>query len=139
MSTEQARNAARLREAFAKWRDTKAADIDMWRDYATEDIEIFSLADGNDPLVFTKPRRGYADFHTYVKGLTDNFSMDSWEIDETIAEGDRVVGIGSTGWTNKATGKSFLTQVVMVTRWRDGKMYEYREYYDTAKIAATTQ
>ena len=64
--------------------------------------------------------------------------MGHWRIDETVAEGDRVIGIGSTGWTYKISGKSFVTPVVIVTRWRDGKMCEYGEYYDTAKAAAST-
>ncbi len=65
--------------------------------------------------------------------------MDLWEIDDTVAEGDRVVGIGRTGWTAKATGKSFVTPIVIVTRWRDGLMCEYGEYYDTAKVAGSAE
>lgn len=120
------------------WRDTRGSDLTMWKDYMSEDIKLFSLADGDKCLPFTSSRQGYAELHDYLERLTGTFSMDHWEIDETVAEGDRVIGIGSTGWTHKQSGKSFVTPIVIVTRWRDGMMCEYGEYYDTAKVAAST-
>lgn len=138
MTAVQQQNAARLREAWTMWRDTRGSDLTMWKDYMSEDIKLFSLADGDKCLPFTSSRQGYAELHDYLERLTGTFSMDHWEIDETVAEGDRVIGIGSTGWTHKQSGKSFVTPIVIVTRWRDGMMCEYGEYYDTAKVAAST-
>ena len=138
MTTEQQQNASQMREAWKKWHDSKGSDLAMWKDYMSDDIKLFSLADGDDKLPFTTKRQGYNEIHRYLEGLTDAFSMGHWRIDETVAEGDRVIGIGSTGWTHKISGKSFVTPVVIVTRWRDGKMCEYGEYYDTAKAAAST-
>lgn len=138
MTTEQQENANRMREAWAKWDANKGTDLAMWEDYMADDIRLFSLADGNEAMPFTSGRQGHDAVMAYLDGLTSAFSMIHWRLNETVAEGDRVVGIGSTSWTNKATGKSFVTPVVIVTRWRDGKMTEYGEYYDTAKIAAST-
>ena len=137
MATIQQQNAARMREAWARWNDCKGADCGMWKSYMTEDISLFSLADGNSTLPFTSSRSGLDELMAYLKGLTSAFDMEFWTLDETVAEGDRVIGIGSTGWTNKKTGKSFVSPVVIVTRWRDGSICEYGEYYDTAKAAAS--
>ncbi len=135
---DQADNATLMREAWAEWNDTKGADISLWDRYVSEDIKLCSLADGCEALPFTAQRSGREELRAYLKGLTENFAMDHWRIDETVSEGDRVVGIGSTGWTNRNTGKSFVTPIVIVTRWRDGRICEYAEFYDTACIAATT-
>ncbi|MEM9707531.1 MAG: nuclear transport factor 2 family protein [Pseudomonadota bacterium] len=134
---ETSENAARLREAFAAWAADGGASIGMWRDYMHDDIRLFSLADGETGLQFTRQRRGYSQVVVYLEGLIANFRMNSWEIFETVSEGDRVVGIGRCGWTHRITGKSFLSPIVVVTRWRDGKMTEYGEYYDTAQVAGT--
>jgi len=99
---------------------------------------LCSFSDGDAQTPFTAARRGYSEIELYLEGLLNTFSMDHWRIDDTVAEGDKVVGIGSTGWTSKDTGKSFVTPIVIVTRWRNGMICEYGEYYDTAKIAAAT-
>jgi uncharacterized protein len=137
MATEQQQNTARLREAWEKWSATKGLDPAMWHDYVTDDLKLFSLADGDHYMPFTSYRTGRAALDDYLEGLISTFSMDLWQIDDTVAEGDRVVGIGSCGFTHKETGKSFVTPVVIVTQWRDGRICEYSEYYDTAKIAAS--
>ncbi|MGV6846766.1 MAG: nuclear transport factor 2 family protein [Marinibacterium sp.] len=137
MRDEIAGNVARLHEAWDKWDQTKGADTSMWEDYMTDDIRLFSLAEGSGPLDFTAERSGIEEVRRYLDGLTSVFAMDFWRIDETVAQGDTVVGLGVTGWTGRDSGKTFVTPVVIVTRWRDGRIYEYREYYDTAKVAAT--
>ena len=137
MSTEQQRNSALVREAWGKWHECKGADLSLWDSYMAEDIHLFSLADGGAAMPFATSRSGIEQVHLYLEGLTSAFAMDHWHIDQTVAEGDRVIAIGSTGWTNKQTGKAFVTPIVIVTRWRDGKMTEYGEYYDTAMVAAS--
>lgn len=138
MSVETQENVQRLREAWAKWNACKGDTPAMWKDYMAEDVKLFSLADGDTHAPFTCARQGFAEVELYLQGLVGAFSMDHWRIDETVAENDRVVGIGSTGWTCRETGKSFVTPIVIVTRWRNGKICDYGEYYDTAKVAAAT-
>ena len=138
MTTEQQENARRMRDAWAMWDATKGTDLSMWDEYMSDDISFFSLAAGDESLPFTSGRNGRDEVMGYLEGLTGAFTMGHWRLEETIAEGDRVVGIGTTGWTNNQTGKSFVTPMVLVTRWRDGRMTEYAEFYDTAKIAAST-
>ncbi|MEM9972859.1 MAG: nuclear transport factor 2 family protein [Pseudomonadota bacterium] len=137
MGALQQKNTALLREAWARWHESRGTDLAMWYNYMARDVRILSLADGGAGMPYTTARRGHAALDEYLTGLTTNFTMDHWTIDETVAEGDRVVGIGSTGWTHRASGRSFDTPVVIVTTWADGKITDYREFYDTAMIAAT--
>ena len=60
------------------------------------------------------------------------------EMDEYIAQGDRVVVIGRMAWRNRATGKVAETPKLDVWRLRDGKAVDFVEFYDTARAAAAT-
>jgi hypothetical protein len=62
-----------------------------------------------------------------------------YRIDEFIAQGDRVVAIGSTSWRNKATGKVVLTPKADIWRMKNGKAVQFSEFYDTARLIAAAQ
>ncbi|MEM7076940.1 MAG: nuclear transport factor 2 family protein [Pseudomonadota bacterium] len=131
-------NADILREAMARWDACKGSDLDMWDDYTTEDVRIQSLGEGNYGIAFSSARDGQQQLHDYLKELTDTFEMEHWTLQETVSEGDRVIGIGTTAWTFKGTGKRVETNIVVVCRFRDGKICALHEFYDTAAVAEVT-
>lgn len=51
---------------------------------------------------------------------------------EFIAQGDRVVVLGETTATVKATGHSFSTEWVHICTVRDGKISSFKEFFDNA-------
>jgi ketosteroid isomerase-like protein len=51
---------------------------------------------------------------------------------DLIAEGDKVVALGSYDWRVKANGREFSGDWVHVWTIRDGKAVEFHEYTDTA-------
>jgi len=55
------------------------------------------------------------------------------DMDEFIAQGDRVVVVGRVAWRNRQTGKTVDTPKVDVWRIRDGKAVDFVEFYDTAR------
>lgn len=128
-------NAAKLREAFARWNESKGSDPSMWDDYTTEDLCIRSLGDGKNGLDFSCARKGQDQMHQYLKELTDAFEMVHWTLKDTIAQDDRVVGVGVTAWTHKASGQTVETPVVVICRFRGDRVCEYQEFYDTAALA----
>ena len=103
------------------------------------DIQLTSLAGGEEPVAFTSSRKGKEGFLTYIDGLTRDWEMIYYRVDDYIAEGDRVVAIGSTSWRNKKTRKLVETPKVDIWRMKNGKAVEFSEYYDTAKLIAATQ
>ncbi|MBY6065829.1 nuclear transport factor 2 family protein [Leisingera aquaemixtae] len=139
MADETKSNAELLYEAWGKWNESKGSDPAMWRDYVNEDFKLFSLANGQHGVPFTAQCECYEDFERYLNGLLSTFEMLEWEVSETVSEGDTVVGLGRTRWKHRETKKEFDTPVAFVTRWADGRMYEYREFYDTAMVQGTTQ
>ncbi len=135
MSTES-ENVSILRKAYEAWAGAKAADIDCWACIIADEARLTSLADGASDMAFTRSRSGRSEIIDYLKGLTNEWSMIFYRIDEYVAQGDRVVAIGSTAWRNKLTGKIAETPKIDLWRMQDGKVVEFSEFYDTARLFA---
>ncbi len=130
-------NTAVLKSAMAAWDACKGTDYTCWLDVTTDDMELQSLASGGYGLDFTRKSSTREEFLGYIEGLTSTHAMNYYRADKFVAEGDMVVAIGATSWTTRATGKRFDTPYVLICRFRDGKIFEMAEYYDTAQVAAT--
>jgi ketosteroid isomerase-like protein len=137
--TVEADNVALLKRAYQEWHDTKGAGTDFLEALFHKDVQFTSLADGAAEVAFTSSRKGKEDFLSYLDGLTRDWEMIFYRVDEYIAQGDRVVAIGSTSWRNKKTRKTVTTPKVDIWRMKNGKAVEYSEYYDTAKLIAAAQ
>jgi ketosteroid isomerase-like protein len=53
-----------------------------------------------------------------------------------VADGDRVVMLGSTAWRNRRTQRVVDTPKADLVTFRDGKIVDFSEFYDTAKLFA---
>ncbi|MGH6923211.1 MAG: nuclear transport factor 2 family protein [Propylenella sp.] len=138
MSAES-ENVEILKNAYAEWGDKKAADLGCWTCLMADDIKMRSLASGARGAEFTQARSGKAQAIAYLEELTRDWKMNSYVVDEYIAQGDRVVAVGSTSWTNKKTGKTASTPKVDIWRMRNGQAVEFAEFYDTAALFAAAQ
>jgi len=138
MSTETD-NVRILRNAYETWDSEKAADIDCWIGIIDEDARLTSLADGATPLAFTRKRTGRSEIVEYLQDLVDTWEMLFYRVDEYVAQGDRVVAIGSTSWRNKLTRKIATTPKLDIWRMKNGKIVEFSEFYDTARLYAASE
>jgi ketosteroid isomerase-like protein len=134
MSTEA--NIAILKDAYKRWSESKGGSIDHWLGIVDDGIDLRSLAEGAEPMAFTERRSGRAQVESYLRGLTAEWEMIDYQMNEYVAQGDRVVAIGRAAWRNKATGKAVDSPKVDIWRFRDGKAVEFFELYDTAKVFA---
>ncbi|MEM7258110.1 MAG: nuclear transport factor 2 family protein [Pseudomonadota bacterium] len=137
MSQEES-NVSLIREAYEKWHDTKGGSIDHWTSLLGDEIKFMSLAQGAQGVEFTSAPHTKEQIGGYFEGLTTQFTMNYYHVDEYIAQNDRVVVKGKTSWTNKASGKTVETPKVDIFRLQDGKVVEFEEYYDTAGLIACT-
>ena len=103
---------------------------------SAEDIEWIVPGEGW-PLAGT--HRGHA-------GLTDLLETASKELEtsfpappEYVAQGDRVLVVGSAQGTIKATGKVWVDNWVFAITVRDGKLTNIREYIDTQALARASE
>jgi ketosteroid isomerase-like protein len=129
-------NKELLRNAYRRWNDTRGGSVADWMALVDNDIAFGSLAEGAEVLPFTAPIQGKEALKSYFDGLLANWTMIHYTVDAYVAEGDSVVAIGTTAWTNRHTGKTVETRKVDVWKFRNGKAVEFYEYYDTARIAA---
>jgi ketosteroid isomerase-like protein len=103
---------------------------------SAEDIEWIVPGEGW-PLAGT--HRGHA-------GLADLLQTASKELEtsfpvppEYVAQGDRVLVVGSAEGTIKATGKVWVDNWVFAITVRDGKLTNIREYIDTQALARASE
>ena len=129
-------NVAILKDAYQRWHDSKAGSVDHWFTLMTEDINFRSLAAGAVELQFTRDASNKDEVKHYFAGLTSQWEMVYYPVDEYIAQGDRVVALGQVCFKNKQTGKMLNTPKADFHRLRDDKICELFEFYDTATALA---
>ena len=131
MSTES-QNVAVLKDAYQRWHDTKAGSVDHWLSLMTDDVQFRSLAAGARAMEFTRESCRNNDVIQYFAGLTSEWEMIYYRIDEYIAQANRVVALGHISFRHKKTGKTLDTPKADFHKFRDGKICEFFEFYDTA-------
>ena len=137
MSEEK--NVSLLREAYKHWDESKAASANHWLNLAAENVTWKSIGGGTAGLEFTRHCDSKAELKQYFAELSNDWEMLHYTVDEFIAQGDRVVMVGSCGWRNRSTGSVVETPKVDIVRMKDSKMVEFYEFFDTAKTLAASQ
>ena len=129
-------NVEVLRKGYALWSDSKAQSAEEWLNLMAEDVQWRSLGDGAAGAEFSKACRSKEEVRSYFEQLTGEWKLISYRVDEYIAQGDRVVMLGSCEWESKVNGKRVKTPKADVFRLREGKIVDFMEYYDTAQVVA---
>ncbi len=132
MSTEDS-NVTVLKEAYRQWHDTKGGSVDHRLTQMTDHVKFRSLSEVKKPMEFTCTSSCKSDVQRYFAGLTEDWQMNYYRMDEYIAQGDRVVALGSCSFKHKKTGKILETPKADFHKFRDGKICEFFELYDTAQ------
>lgn len=122
----------KLRQAYRNWNDTRGGSVAEWLSLLADDVVIRSLAGGAPGMDFSATRRGLVEAERYFAGITADWEMIYVTADEFIAAGDRVAVLGRVAWKNRRTGRTAESPTAHFWRFRDGKVVEYNEFYDTA-------
>lgn len=138
MSAEES-NKALLEELYGIWSGSKAGSADDFMAHIADDVTWRSLAEGAPGMEFSACRNCKSDVTRYFTELIQDWSMDFFDVERMVAQGDRVVVLSKAGWTNKQTGKSVVTPKADVFSIRNGKITEFFEYYDTAAALGATR
>jgi ketosteroid isomerase-like protein len=132
-------NVALLKRLYAGWNDTRGGSIaDMFASMA-DDVEWHSLASGGAGLEFSRCCTSKGDVERYFGELAADWAMNYYDIEEFVAQGERVVAIGRCSWTHRRTGKQIESPKADVVRIRDGKIVAFMEFFDTAQAAAAAR
>src|SRR5262245_59122603 len=134
-----AENVTKLKDAYRQWHESRGGSVKAWLDLMADDVQCFSLAAGIPEAEFTARVTSKKDFERYFKGLLADWEMIHYTTGHFIAEGERVAMRGSTGWRNRKTGRVVDTPKADFWTFRDGKIVEFHEYYDTAALIAAAK
>ena len=83
-----------------------------------------------------KGKKGVEEFFTQIYANKD---FPSFEINEYISEGNKVVALGHWDAKSKKTGNPYSGDWAMVFHFRDGKLCEHKEYYDSYSEAMASR
>jgi ketosteroid isomerase-like protein len=134
--SDESSNVATLKEAYRVWRETKGGSVDHWMTICDENIQFGSIAQGEQRVAYMTEYKARDQLAQYFEGLARDWEMIEFKTDHFVAQGDRVVMLGSCAWRAKRTGKVVSTPKADSWRFADGKAVEYYEYFDTAQVHA---
>jgi ketosteroid isomerase-like protein len=120
-------NKAIVQQAYNNF---KTGDIEGLLNLMSDDITWALPEMAGVP--FAGKRTGRASVAEFFASVNDSQEVITFEPRELIAEGDRVVALGSYSWRVKANGREFGCDFAHVWTIRDGKATEFQEYMDTA-------
>lgn len=78
-------NVTLLKDAYHRWHDSKAGSVDHWLNLMTDDVKFNSLAAGAVQMQFTRPSSNKDEVKNYFAGLTSEWQMIYYRVDQYIA------------------------------------------------------
>ena len=127
-------NIAVVQKAYNNF---KTGDIEGLVNLCTENI-TWQLTEV-EGVPFTGKRNGRASVKEFFATVERDQDVIEFEPREFIAQGDKVISLGDYKWRVKDTGREFASDFAHVFTVRDGKIVAFREYFDTAAVAAAYQ
>ena len=103
--------------------------------HVADDVEWTVIGpEGASPFFGTW--RGRDGVGRFFQTVGAHLEFDRFEAGELIAGGDKVIVLGLDHARNKANGKRYQSDFVHVFTLRGGKVVAFREFLDTAAVAA---
>src|SRR5262245_52410194 len=135
----EATNVAKLKEAYARWSDTKGHSADHWMGLVADDIQFGSLAQGAPRVTFLKSYSNRDALADYFAAVLVDWEMIHFTPGEFVAQDDRVVMRGSMAWRNKHTGRTVETPKVDYGRFAGGKAVESYDYQAPPRVSGAAR
>jgi ketosteroid isomerase-like protein len=121
-----------VRDTYLAYRDL---DIPALLNCLTDDVMWFSIGPPEIiPTAGTWYGRGQVEH--YFATLQGTEEVQSFNPEEFIVEGDKVVAMGHLQHNVRSTGSLIESPWIHVFTLRDGKISEFRAFYDTAVAVA---
>lgn len=125
-------NVQIIQNAYAAF---NRGDIETILDTLTEDVEW--IAPAVEPVAGTY--HGPKEVARFFQQVNEISEFSSFEPNEYVAQGDRVVALGHYKATVRNTGRVYDCDWAMAFTVRDGKISKFQEYTDTAALVAALQ
>lgn len=91
---------------------------------------------GPPKIAHAGPHRGRDQVRRFFATVAETLEITQFEPREFIAQSDKVVALGYYAGRVKSTGRQYASEWAHVFTLREGKVIKFREYADTANLAA---
>jgi ketosteroid isomerase-like protein len=115
----------------------KNQDISALLDSFSEDID-WQLPE-MESVPFSGKHKGRTEAARFFQSLAEAQDVITFNPQEFITQGDKVVVLGDYSWRVKSTNKEFGSDWAHVWTVRDGKLAGFKEYTDTAAASNAHQ
>ena len=105
-------------------------DVPAILELVTDDI-TWTCPGPTEILPYAQVHKGKEGVAEFFRLIYANKDFPGFDVEELIGEGDKVVAIGHWDAESKKTGRPYSGDWAMVFSYRDGKLYEHKEYYDS--------
>ena len=115
------------------YQNFKSGDIQSLLGLISDDVSWQLPEIENVP--FSGKRQGREAVGQFFSQVNEGQEVLSFEPREFVAQGDKVVALGSYRWRTRSTGREFASEWAHVFTIRDGKVAGFHEYMDSAAAA----
>ena len=136
MGATSERNVDSLRELYRLWKLSKGTSTRPWLDLLGDRIVFRSVGASDPAIAFSRDAATPADVERYFSDLARDWEMLEYEVEQMIAQDDRVAVLSRCSWRHRHTGKESSTMKADFFRFENGRVVEFAEFFDTAGAAA---
>jgi ketosteroid isomerase-like protein len=105
-------------------------DVPAILDLVTDDV-TWTCPGPTEILPYAQVFNGKEGVAEFFRLIYANKEFPGFEVTELIGEGDKVAALGHWDAKSKQTGNAYTGDWAMVFSYRDGKLYDHKEYYDS--------
>jgi ketosteroid isomerase-like protein len=127
-----ARNVAAMRAMYTAY---GRKDPAPFFDLLSPDVR-FAIAAPRAQFRFAGPKRGKAAVQRVIAQIAEDYDWLDYKPREVIGAGDRVIGVAGGRIKHRASGAVMTIELVDVVRLSAGKIVEFTEYFDSARVLA---
>ena len=124
-------NTQLIKDAYAAF---QRGDIAAILSSCDENVEWQGVIGTEGVLPQSGLRRGHAQVAEFFKQVAETTDFVSFEPKEFVAQGDKVVALGSYSAKMKPSGQNYSSDWVMLFTVRNGKVTAFREFSDSAQL-----
>ena len=122
---------ARLAAAYQAWHESRGRTPDRFFALYADEIELHSILEASLTDLMRGPFVGKPAAIKYFAAIAEQWEMIDARLDDLVARGDKLVGIGHASWRNLKTLRLVSGPKVDVWTVRDGLAVHFLEMFDS--------
>jgi ketosteroid isomerase-like protein len=121
----------RLAAAYQAWHESRGRTPERFFALYADEIELHSILQASFPDTMRGPFIGKPAAIKYFAAIAEQWEMVEARVDDLVARGDKIVGVGRASWRNLKTLRLVSGPKVDVWTVRDGLAVHFLEMFDS--------